>query len=140
VEQPNVRSVKLDTPPATPLTPHLRAEHPRLLLNSFAELKRKIESDSIPKQWYSRVKQRADELLHEPVRPFGTDPSNFQILENSREMENRTLILSLAYQMERERPYLDRLWLEIQNTASYPTWKPSSFLSVAEMLLAYAVA
>jgi hypothetical protein len=140
VDQPNVRSVKLNTPPAAPLTPHLRAGHPRLLLNSFDELKRKIDSDAVPKRWYARVKQRADELLHEPVRPFGTNPSNFQILEHSREMENRTFILSLAYQIERERPYLDRLWLEIENTASYPTWKPSSFLSVAEMLLAYGIA
>ncbi|NOU65476.1 hypothetical protein GC096_15685 [Paenibacillus sp. LMG 31461] len=137
---PDVRETKLSTPPSVPVAAHIRNEHPRLFIQDFQDIKRKISSDYIPMNWYSRIKEQADELLNTPVRGFGTNPDNGAVLEHAREMENRTFLLSMAFQIERERKYLDRLWLEIQNTASYPTWKPESFLSVAEMLQAYAVA
>lgn len=136
----NVRGVKLAAPPAVPVAAHIRKQHPRIFIDDFSKIRTKIAGDYIPMNWYNGVKRQADVLLDTPVRPFGTNPDSGQVLEHAREMENRTFILSMAYQMERERKYLDRLWLEIQNTTAYPTWMPESFLSVAEMLQAYAIA
>ncbi|RAV06437.1 S-layer homology domain-containing protein [Paenibacillus sp. YN15] len=137
---PDVRETKLATPPQVPVAANIRKDHPRIFIDDFSKIKAKIAGDYIPMNWYNGIKRQADTLLDTPVRPYGTNPDNGQVLEHAREMENRTFILSMTYQMEREQKYLDRLWQEILNTAAYPSWKPESFLSVAEMLQAYAIA
>jgi hypothetical protein len=137
---PDVRDTKLATPPEVPIVPNLRKDHPRIMLNDFAELKATLSADYMAMDWYDSIKKRADELLVLPVREYGTNPDNGAVLEHARQMLDKALILSLVHQIEGDSRYLERLWKEIETTAAYPSWKPESFLSVAEMVNAYAIA
>lgn len=137
----NLDHVRVHT--VTPLVPNIKA-HPRLHLNDFSAVATKMASDSQYRKWYEKIKQEADILLNTGLVPYD-DSIRGRILEQAREVMNRTYILSFAYQIEKEkgvadsRKYLERAVAELANAASYPDWSPHSFLVTSEMMHGFAV-
>lgn len=122
-----------------PVVPALRQQHPRLMVTDFGQYRSKINQDPIVREWYESVKKLADHYLEMPVYPYEVQTRN-HILPLSRNILHEVYTLAFVYQIEGATAYRDRLWLELENAAGFPSWHPNSFLSTAEMTHAFAIA
>ncbi|MDR1336223.1 MAG: heparinase II/III-family protein [Tannerella sp.] len=118
----------------------LRKSHPRLVLNSSIEkdLKKKIQSDSIVKNYYAAIRLNAANLMDKPF--LERIVTGRRLLSVSREMLYRVNMLGMVYRMEKDPEILRRLNGEILAVCNFPDWNPSHYLDVAEMAMAVALA
>lgn len=133
--------VKLQNPLSVNyLKTNLRKSRPRLVLTPAIEknLKGKIKSDEVVKNYYAAIKLNAEQILQAPL--LTRQMEGRRLLAVSREMLYRMNILSIVYRMERKPEILKRIDDEIKAVCDFSDWNPSHFLDVAEMSLAVAIA
>ena len=93
------------------------------------------------KALYQYVLDNADALVDSDAflpMPYVLDEED-SILPISREVFNRIVLLSYAWQVTGEKRYAARAWRELENVCSYSDWCSSHFLAAAEMALAVSV-
>ncbi|MGF1633976.1 MAG: heparinase II/III family protein [Phycisphaerae bacterium] len=124
-----------------PLLPHLRAEHPRLLLTPgrVAEMKRLVREDATARVMHAQIMQAARKKLTDPL-PEHKIADGKRLLPVSRAVLDSVRHLGYAWHMTGEAAYKERVWEVAQAAADFPDWNPSHFLDTAEMGLALALA
>lgn len=133
------------TPVALPardqLLASLKTGHPRLLLapGGFPALKARITGDTLLSAWYAKIKASAKSVLTQTPSIYEI-PDGLRLLATSRRVMERTYMLALAYRMEGDTLYRDRLWAELSAAAAFPDWNAQRhFLDVGEMSHAFAI-
>ena len=137
----NSQMVKLENPVTTSyLKTHLKKNSPRLILTTAIEknLKKKIKSDEIVKNYYEAIKLNAAEILKQPL--LTRKLIGRRLLATSREMLYRMNILSMVYRIEKDPKMLKRIDDELKAVCNFSDWHPAHFLDVAELSLAVAIA
>jgi hypothetical protein len=127
-------------PSATNILTRLHQEHPRLLATAedFAELKKRIASDSQLQSWHAKLQAQGQELLSaEPSRY--EIPDGLRLLATSRRVMNRVYTLALLYRLDGDHRYSERAWQELAAAADFKDWNPRHFLDTAEMTHAFAI-
>lgn len=133
--------VKLENPVTIQyLKTHLKKSTPRLVLTPAIEknLKHKIKTDAVVKNYYEAIKLNAQKILGEPFLERKLEGR--RLLGVSREMLYRMTILSMLYRIEKNPVVLKRINDELIAVCGFSDWNPSHFLDVAEMSLAVAIA
>lgn len=134
-------TVKLQNPVSVKyLKTKLRKSHPRLVLTPSIErnLKKKINTDAVVKNYYAAMKLNAQQIQAMPL--LTREMEGRRLLAVSREMLYRMTILSMVYRMEKNPAVLKRIDDEIKAVCNFSDWNPSHYLDVAEMSLAVAIA
>jgi hypothetical protein len=134
-------TVKLQNPVSVKyLKTKLRKSSPRLVLTPAVErnLKKKIKSDAVVKNYYDAVKLNAQQIQQAPL--LTRQLEGRRLLAVSREMLYRMTILSMVYRMEKDPAVLKRIDDELKAVCNFSDWNPSHYLDVAEMSLAVAIA
>ncbi len=135
--------VNWDMVKGDPITPdsfvsNLRA-HPRVLLNSWEEMRYKIETDKNCAQWYKNVKENADVLLSSPNVPYTFDNGR-NWLTGARTVRNRLATLGFVYGITGERKYIDRALEEMRFAGTHPDWSNVAPIISSECMMGYALA
>ena len=142
--QPESRSgdtVKLENPISVKyLKNKLRKSSPRLVLTPAIEknLKKKIKSDAVVKNYYAAIKINAKQIQEAAL--LTRQVEGRRLLAVSREMLYRMNVLSIVYRIDKEPAVLKRIDDEIKAVCNFSDWNPSHYLDVAEMALAVATA
>ncbi len=134
-------TVKLKNPVTVSyIKKNLRKSSPRLVLTPKIErdLKKKIQSDPIVKNFYEAMKLNAAEIQTEPL--LTRQVVGRRLLGVSREMLYRMNILAMVYRLEKDAAVLKRIDDELKAVCNFSDWNPSHYLDVAEMSLAVAIA
>ena len=137
----NSKMIKLENPVTTNyIKTKLKRTSPRLILTPAIEknLKQKIKSDPIVKNYYQALKLNAAEILNQPL--LTRTLVGRRLLATSREMLYRMTILSIVYRIEKDPKILNRINDELQAVCNFSDWHPAHFLDVAELSLAVAIA
>jgi len=133
--------IKLENPISlTYLKTHLSKSSPRLILTSSIEkeLKIKIKTDPVVKNYYEAIKLNAEQILTKPL--LTRKITGLRLLGTSQEMLYRMSILSMVYRIDRNQEILNRINQEITAICNFSDWHPSHFLDVAELMMAVAIA
>ncbi|HEX5024076.1 MAG TPA: heparinase II/III family protein [Agriterribacter sp.] len=133
--------VKLENPVTVQyIKSKLKKSTPRLILTPAIEknLKHKIKSDPIVKNYYEAIQLNAGKILTEPFLERKLEGR--RLLGVSREMLYRMTVLSMVYRIEKNAEILKRINDELLAVCHFSDWNPSHFLDVAEMSLAVAIA
>ncbi|TDE97180.1 DNRLRE domain-containing protein [Occultella glacieicola] len=118
----------------------VRTDHPRLILDdaALADVQGWIATDDDAAALADDVVGQAESLLAAPVTIYDF-PDGRSLLTPVRTILNRTYVLALSYRLTEDTRFLDRAYAELAAAAQFPDWNPESFLSVAEMLHAFAI-
>jgi len=121
------------------LQKNLKQKHPRLFLDKTTEkrLRQAIQNDEAAKYTYQNILQNADAALDLPV--LERQKEGKRLLGVSREALRRIGVLAMAYRVEEDEKYLNRLEEELVAVCNFSDWNPSHFLDVGEMALAVAI-
>ena len=133
--------VKLTNPVSESyLKNNLSKSTPRLILTPEIkkDLKRKLESDSLIRNYYQAIKLNSEQILTEPL--LERKLTGRRLLSVSRRMLYRMNVLCMVYLMENDPKILDRINEEIIAVCNFSDWNPSHFLDVAEMAMAVSIA
>ncbi|HCN84878.1 MAG TPA: hypothetical protein DIT07_14865 [Sphingobacteriaceae bacterium] len=133
--------VKLENPITVQyLKTKLKKSLPRLILTPSIEknLKNKIKTDPVVKNYYEAIKLNAADILTKPL--LTRTLVGRRLLGTSREMLYRMSILSMVYRMEKDPKILKRINDELTAVCNFSDWHPAHFLDVAELSLAVAIA
>jgi hypothetical protein len=127
-------------PSATNILARLHREHPRLLATreDFAELRKRIASDSQLHSWHAKLQAQGQELLTAAPSRYEI-PDGLRLLATSRRVMNRAYTLALLYRLDGDQRYAERAWQELAAAANFPDWNPRHFLDTAEMTHAFAI-
>ncbi|MEX2231106.1 MAG: heparinase II/III family protein [Cyclobacteriaceae bacterium] len=139
--QPEPDPVKLENPISVSYIKNkLRKSGPKLVLTPAIEkqLKSKLKSDPMVKNYYAAMKFNADQIMKEPL--LTRKMEGRRLLAVSREMLSRMSILGMIYRIEKNPAILRRIDDEVKAVCNFPDWNPSHYLDVAEMSLAIALA
>lgn len=134
-------TVKLRNPISVAyLKKNLRKSSPKLVLTAAIEkeLKRKIKTDAIVKNYYEAIKLNAAQIQKQPL--LTRQMEGRRLLAVSREMLYRMNVLAMAYRVEKDAKVLSRIDDEVKAVCNFSDWNPSHYLDVAEMSLAVAIA
>lgn len=114
-------------------------KHPRIMM-SKADFERIANSkDPLDTYAYDMVIAQAERLLSKDLLTYYI-PDGIRLLEVSRTMLRRTLILGMAYNISGDERFADRLWKEMETVAAFKDWNPYHFLDVGEMTNAMGIA
>ncbi len=113
---------------------------PRLILTPAIEkeLKKKLSSDQIVKNYFEAIRLNSAQILNQPV--LTRNVIGRRLLGTSREMLYRMTILSINYRLEKKPELLRKINDELVAVCNFTNWNPSHFLDVAEMSLAVSLA
>jgi len=139
---PSAKEFSADkVPEAAQLIKMLKPGHPRLLIDeaALADLKRRITTDAVLREWDKAVHKEADKLLSASL-PKHVLPDGKRLLSTSRTVLHRSYTLSLMYRLHGDARHRDRLWRELETVAAFPDFNPKHFLDTAEMTHALAIA
>ncbi len=127
-------------PPATNILARLNKAHPRLLATAedFAQLKRRVASESQLKLWHTKLQAQAQDILAAAPSRYEI-PDGLRLLATSRRVVDRVYALALLYRLDGEQRYAERAWQELAAAASFPDWNTRHFLDTAEMTHAFAI-
>ncbi len=132
---------KLDNPVSVRyLRRNLSKTTPRLILTPQIEreLKGKITSDPLVKNYYQAMKLNAENILTRPL--LERIVTGRRLLSVSRELLYRMNVLSMVYLMEKDPEILERIGEELVAVCNFADWNPSHYLDVAEMAMGVAIA
>ena len=132
---------KLDNPVTVQyIKTNLRKTTPRLVLTPAIEknLKSRIKTDPVVKNYYAAMKLSTQEILKRPV--LTRNVVGRRLLGTSRDMLSRMSILSMVYRIDRDPAVLKKINDELVAVCNFVDWHPSHFLDVAEMSMAVAIA
>ena len=135
------RMIKLENPISVMyLKSHLKKSSPRLILTPSIEkeLKMKIKTDPVVKNYYEAIKLDAAQILTKPL--LTRKITGLRLLGTSQEMLYRMSILSMVYRIDRNQEILNRINKEITAVCNFTDWHPSHFLDVAELMMAVSIA
>lgn len=133
--------VKLENPISVKyIKSHLRKSSPKLVLTPAIEknLRSKLKSDAVVKNYFNAMKVNAAQILSEPL--LTREVIGRRLLATSREMLYRMNVLAMVYRMEKDPAILKRIDDELKTVCDFSDWNPSHYLDVAEMSLAVALA
>ncbi|MFE5341647.1 heparinase II/III family protein [Isoptericola sp. NPDC056578] len=118
----------------------IRPHHPRLMVDdaALAGIADRIASHELTAELYDELLGHADALLTLPVSRYEF-PNGRTLLVVTREVQRRLYVLAMAYRLSKDERYAGRAAEEMVAVAAFPDWNPESFLSVAELLHAFAV-
>src|SRR5688500_15487840 len=119
---------------------HLRKASPKLVLTPpiGKNLRSKLKSDAVVKNFFSAMKVNAARILGEPL--LTREVIGRRLLATSREMLYRMNVLAMVYRIEKDPTILKRIDDELKAVCGFSDWNPSHYLDVAEMSLAVALA
>jgi hypothetical protein len=133
--------VKLENPfTAQYLKSKIRKGTPRLVLTPAIEanLKNKIKTDPVVKNYYEAVKLNAKMIMEKPhcARVL----QGRRLLGVSREVLYRMTVLSMLYRIDKDPAVLKYLNEEVLAVCNFSDWHREHFLDVAELSMAMAIA
>ena len=134
-------TVKLKNPITTAyIKKNLRKASPKLVLTPTLEreLRKKIKSDPLVKNYFEALKLNAARIQTEPLLTRKVEGR--RLLAISREMLYRMNVLGIVYRLENDASVLKRIDDELKAICNFSDWNPSHYLDVAEMSLAVAIA
>lgn len=132
---------KLDNPvTAAYIKSKMKKSSPRLGLTPAIEknLKARIKSDPVVKNYYAAMKLSAKDIMEKPLLTYNV--IGRRLLSTSRAMLQRMTTLAMVYRIDKDPAVLKRIDTELTAICNFPDWHPSHFLDVAEMSLAAAIA
>lgn len=137
------RDTAVDLPVLTPpaeIAALIRPNRPRLMVDdaALAGIADRITSHDLTAELYAELLAHADDLLTMPVSRYEF-PGGRTLLVVAREVQRRLYVLAMAYRLSEDERYAGRAYEEMAAVAAFPDWNPESFLSVAELLHAFAV-
>jgi len=117
----------------------LRPGHPRVILTpeKLETLKKSVATDETAKRYHAKLTQDAEEFLKGTPVEYGLE--NKKLLNESRSVLKRVSTLAALHRIDGNPRYLARAKRELLEVAKFPDWNPASFLSTAEMTLAFAI-
>lgn len=128
--------------PAAPdsLFAHLNPAHPRLMITETAlqSIRDQEKGDASVQEALHYLRKRADSLQGIPPCAYRL-ASGGSLLQTSREVLERILLLGFLANLDRSAKYADRALRELDSASRFPDWGPTRFLDVAEMAAAFAV-
>lgn len=133
--------VKLENPITVPyIKSKLKKNATHLILTPAIEknLRLRIKTDPVVKNYYEALKLNAADILTKPL--LTRKIIGRRLLATSREMLYRMSVLSMVYRIEKDPKILKRLNDELIAVCNFSDWHPSHFLDVAELSLAVAIA
>ncbi|MBI0400389.1 heparinase II/III domain-containing protein [Cyclobacterium marinum] len=140
-EHVEMDTVKLENPITVKyLKRNLKKSGPKLALSPalLRNLKKKIKNDPLVENYFLALKADADRVINQPV--LTRNVIGRRLLGTSRDLLHRVNVLGIAYLIEQDSKYLDKLNEEIIAVSNFSDWNPSHFLDVAEMATGVALA
>lgn len=115
------------------------SEHPRLIAHKddFTRLKQEVKTDTLKKEWYSKVLGTANTICNE--KPVAYKIDNGRLLDVSNSALSRLQYLGFAYQMTGKERYSQRGIQELEAICSFPDWHPDHYLDTAILASAAAI-
>lgn len=106
---------------------NLRKSSPKLALTPSWErnLKREIKQNPMVANYYEAVKANAEAVLTEPV--LTRNVIGRRLLGTSRDMLHRMNVLGIAYRIDGDQKYLDKINDELLAVSKFTDWNPSHF-------------
>lgn len=122
------------------LKKNLSKQSPKLILTPAIEqqLKQKLKTDPLVKNFYSYLQKEAAEILTKPL--LKRELEGFRLLAVSRAMVERMGVLCMVYRLDKNQKILKRIDEEIRTVCAFQDWNPQHFLDIAEMSFAVALA
>ena len=119
---------------------NLEKKLPRLVLNRQLEkqLKKKMKTDPVLQNMSQAIMINAKAVREEAL--LKRKKTGRRLLSVSREMLYRINMLGMAYRLDGDRKWLDRIDREVVAVCNFKDWNPSHYLDVAEMAMAVAFA
>lgn len=113
--------------------------HPRLMLGAedVEALKYAVAHDSVKKEWFEKIKSKADEYLTK--EPLTYEIANGRLLNTANEALERTSVLGFTYLMTGSKEYGNRAIEETAAVCSFADWHPGHFLDTGTMAQAAAI-
>ncbi|RYD29290.1 MAG: hypothetical protein EOP87_18565, partial [Verrucomicrobiaceae bacterium] len=117
----------------------LRREHPRIILTPqrLVEVKSLVATDPAAKRWHDLLSASAKGMLSAAPETYTLE--NKKLLNESRAVLKRVSTLAGLHLIGGDAPMAEQAKKELLNAAAFPDWNPASFLSTAEMTLAFAI-
>lgn len=121
------------------LLTNLRAGHPRVILTpeKLAALKTTVATDETAKGYHAKLTEDAEDFLKGTPVEYALE--NKKLLNEARTVLKRVSTLAALHRIDGNPRYLARAKRELLSVAQFPDWNPASFLSTAEMTLAFAI-
>ncbi|WP_152362520.1 DUF4962 domain-containing protein [Microlunatus speluncae] len=118
----------------------LKPGHPRLMVDAAGldRIHQQVASSALASGLNQQLITEADRMLTLPMSVYEF-PDGRTLLQVTREVQRRSVFLSLTYRLTGDERYAARAYQELEAVAQFPDWNPESWLSVAELLYAYAV-
>jgi hypothetical protein len=119
----------------------LSDNHPRLLFSNsdFASIRKTIAADEYLKKQLGVSIASGELLMDEAPDTYKLSGQEHTLLDVSRDMEGRILLLAGLYQLTGDSKFAQRATKEMLSAASFPDWYPTHFLDTAEMTTALGV-
>ncbi|MBX3742857.1 MAG: heparinase II/III family protein [Akkermansiaceae bacterium] len=117
----------------------LRKGHPRIMLTPqrVGEIRTLVTTDPQAKHWHELLSASAKGMLSSS--PVTYTLENKKLLNESRAVLKRVSTLAGLHVIKPDPQMVERAKKELLNAAAFPDWNPASFLSTAEMSLAFAI-
>lgn len=121
------------------LQKHLAKSSPKLILTRQVEkeLKTKLKTDLLVKNYFNYLKSESERILTEPLLKHELE--GFRLLAVSRKLVERMTILCMVYRIEKSEVVLRRIDEEISTVCAFEDWNTQHYLDVAEMSFGVAL-
>ena len=118
----------------------LREGHPRVLATreDFQRLRKIVAENAEAAQWFAALRKEGEEPLPLPSRE-GKTGLNYN-LKGSATLRHRAFLLGLLFQLSGDKSLAGRLWPDLEYAIHAEDWRPSHFLTTAEVTSALGIA
>jgi len=129
--------VKTDNP--TGLTDIIREAHPRLIVNDWDEIRKKIENEYWCGVWWESLLAVADAYVRDDTTVTYRVNERGNIQETSQEIRIKAYVLSFVAGVTGERKYAEQLYKILKHVHdTFPDWSENLALLSANFIAAYA--
>ena len=118
----------------------LREGHPRVFATreDFQNLRKIVAENAEAAQWLAALRKEAEGPLPLPSREVKTG-LNYN-LKGSATLRHRAFLLGLLFQLSGDKSFAERLWPDLDYAIHAENWRPSHFLTTAEVTSALGIA
>lgn len=112
-----------------------REGHPKIWFNSdfsFADAKKRIDSDAQLTEWYNSLKARADSVLKSGLVEYPTGADRTPYLKWARSCWNNIAGLAFCANTENNTAYKDAAVAQMYDLINHPDWFVGSALAISE--------